>query len=239
LGFAPTDAQRNEAIGMLQRQQRRLRAAMNCLLADAANARAVNPDLYESLIPRYNDLVGARGAYYEQQVWSSPEADTGVYAALATFTGDVEDFVGGVRRLTNCDAAVAAAGGEGGITPSAPGPTPAPPESLLQPEPAAPPEPTAPPAPTSTPTPGSGDVPVLTPVVTPPRRPAPTSGFPSWTYYAFAGAGVLLVASVVGFFVFKRRRNGKGSRRVEVQSARITPKSRRLTAGKSRRLTAG
>ena len=62
LGFAPTDAQRNEAIAMLQRQQRRLRAAMNCLLEDAANARAVNPDLYESLIPRYNDLDGARGA---------------------------------------------------------------------------------------------------------------------------------------------------------------------------------
>jgi hypothetical protein len=204
LGFAPTDAQRNEAIAMLQRQQRRLRAAMNCLLEDAANARAVNPDLYESLIPRYNDLVGARGAYYEQQVYTSPEGDTGVYAALSTFTGEVEDFVGGVRRLTNCDAAVAAAGGEGGVEPSAPGPTPAPAESLLQPEPAVP-------------TPGSGDQPNLTPTTTPPSPRATTSKGRSWTFYAFAGAGVLLAASVIGFFVLKRRRR--------------TPKSRRLTAG--------
>jgi hypothetical protein len=201
LGFAPTDAQRNEAIAMLQRQQRRLRAAMNCLLEDAANARAVNPDLYESLIPRYNDLVGARGAYYEQQVYTSPEGDTGVYAALSTFTGEVEDFVGGVRRLTNCDAAVAAAGGEGGVEPSAPGPTPAPAESLLTPTPAAPPEP------------GSGDVPVLTPTTTPPSpRATVCPKGRSWTYYAFMGAGVLTAVSVIGFFVFKRRRRKKGSR---------------------------
>jgi hypothetical protein len=205
LGFVPTDAQRNEAISMLQRQQRRLRAAMNCLIADAPNARAINPDAYESLIPLYNDLVGPRGAYYEQQVWSSQDLDFGVYKALSTFTNEVFDFIQRVRQLTNCDAAVAAAGGEGGVEPSAPGPTPAPAESLQTPTPAAPPEP------------GSGDVPVLTPVVTPPgpRRPA-SSGWPSWTYYAFAGAGVLLAASVVGFFVFRRRR---------------TPKSRRLTAG--------
>ena len=207
LGFAPTDAQRNEAIGMFQREQRRLRAAMNCLINDAANARAINPDAYESLIPLYNDLVGPRGAFYEQQVWSSTELDTGVYKALSSFTGEVADFIQRVRQLTSCDAAVAAAGGEGGIAPSAPQPEPAPAESLQTPTPAAPPEP------------GSGDVPVLTPVVTPPgpRRLAPApSGFPSWTYYAFAGAGVLLAASIVGFFVFKRRR---------------TPKSRRLTAG--------
>lgn len=207
VGFVPTDAQRNEAISMLQRQQRRLRAAMNCLIADAPNARAINPDAYESLIPLYNDLVGPRGAYYEQEVWSSQELDLGVYKALSSFTGEVEDFIGRVRQLTNCDAAVAAAGGEGGVEPSAPGPTPAEAESLLQPTPAAPP------------VPGSGDVPVLTPVVTPPgpRRPAPApSGFPSWTYYAFAGTGVLLAAGIVGFLFFKRRR---------------TPKSRRLTAG--------
>ena len=204
LGFVPTDAQRNEAISMLQRQQRRLRAAMNCLIADAPNARAINPDAYESLIPRYNDLVGPRGAFYEQQVWSSQELDTGVYKALSSFTGEVEEFIQRVRQLTNCDAAVAAAGGEGGVEPSAPQPEPAAAESLLTPTPAAPPEP------------GSGDVPVLTPVVTPPGPRRTSSGWPSWTYYAFAGAGVLLAASVVGFFVFRRRR---------------TPKSRRLTAG--------
>jgi hypothetical protein len=220
LGLAPTDAQRNEAISMLQREQRRLRAAMNCLIADAPNARAINPDAYESLIPRYNDLVGPRGAYYEQQVWSSQDLDFGVYKALSTFTNEVFDFIQRVRQLTNCDAAVAAAGGEGGVAPSAPAPTPAPAESLLQPTPAE----------TPPPVPGSGDTPRLTPVVTPPgpRRPA-SSGFPSWTYYAFAGAGVLLAAGVVGFFVFRRRR--KGSRRIEITSERITPKSRRLTAG--------
>jgi hypothetical protein len=217
--MTPTGGQRNEAIAMFQREQRRLRAAMNCLINDAGNARAINPDAYESLIPVYNDLVGPRGAFYEQQVWSSTDLDFGVYKALSSFTNEVFDFIQRVRQLTACDAAVAAAGGEGGIAPSAPQPEPAPAESLQTPTPAAPPEP------------GSGDVPVLTPVVTPPRRPAATSGFPSWTYYAFAGAGVLLAASVVGFFVFRRRRKGKGSRRVEVQSARITPKSRRLTAG--------
>ncbi len=204
LGLAPTDAQRNEAISMLQREQRRLRAAMNCLIADAPNARAINPDAYESLIPLYNDLVGPRGAYYEQQVWSSQDLDFGVYKALSTFTNEVFDFIQRVRQLTNCDAAVAAAGGEGGVAPSAPAPTPAPAESLLQPTPAAPP------------VPGSGDTPRLTPVVTPPGPRRTSSGFPSWTYYAFAGAGVLLAAGVVGFFVFRRRR---------------TPKSRRLTAG--------
>ena len=208
LGVTPTEAQRNEAITMLQREQRRLRAAMNCLINDAPNARAINPDAYESLIPVYNDLVGPRGAFYEQQVWSSTDLDFGVYKALSSFTGEVADFVNRVRQLTPCDAAVAAAGGEGGIAPSAPQPEPAAAESLLQPTPAAPPEP------------GSGDVPVLTPVVTPPgpRRPAPApSGFPSWTYYAFAGTGVLLAAGIVGFLFFKRRRR--------------TPKSRRLTAG--------
>lgn len=198
VGFVPTDAQRNEAISMLQRQQRRLRAAMNCLIADAPNARAINPDAYESLIPLYNDLVGPRGAYYEQEVWSSQELDTGVYKALSRFTGEVEDFIGRVRQLTNCDAAVAAAGGEGGVEPSAPGPTPAEAESLLQPTPAAPP------------VPGSGDTPRLTPVVTPPgpRRPA-SSGWPSWTYYAFAGTGVLLAAGIVGFLFFKRRKKAR------------------------------
>jgi len=205
--MTPTDAQRNEAITMFQREQRRLRAAMNCLINDAPNARAINPDAYESLIPVYNDLVGARGAFYEQEVWSSTDLDFGVYKALSSFTGEVADFINRVRQLTSCDAAVAAAGGEGGIAPSAPQPEPAAAESLLQPTPSAPPEP------------GSGDVPRLVPVVTPPGpRRTTTSGFPSWTYYAFAGTGVLLAASIVGFLFFKRRRN-------------ITPKARRLTAG--------
>jgi hypothetical protein len=192
---------------MFQREQRRLRAAMNCLINDAPNARAINPDAYESLIPVYNDLVGARGAFYEQEVWSSTDLDFGVYKALSTFTNEVFDFIQRVRQLTNCDAAVAAAGGEGGVAPSAPQPEPAPAESLLTPTPSAPPEP------------GSGDVPRLVPVVTPPGpRRTTTSGFPSWTYYAFAGTGVLLAVGIVGFLFFKRRRN-------------ITPKARRLTAG--------
>lgn len=216
--MTPTDAQRNEAITMFQREQRRLRAAMNCLINDAPNARAINPDAYESLIPVYNDLVGARGAFYEQEVWSSMDLDFGVYKALSSFTGEVADFINRVRQLTSCDAAVAAAGGEGGIAPSAPQPEPAPAESLLTPTPPASPEP------------GSGDVPRLVPVVTPPARRRATSGFSSWTYYAFAGTGVLLAASIVGFFLFKRRKR-RTSQRVDMQSARITPKSRRLTAG--------
>lgn len=192
-GFAPTVADRNSAIELFNKESRRATAAINCLLANAPEARAANPALYEGLIVQSNQILGGGSAYYEQILYTATE-DTAMQSALVTYTADVEDFVANVQRVAPCLGALVD------------NPLPQISETLPQPQLPVEVTPVAPITPVA-PVPG-------TPLVVQP--PAPLSKLAkkrNWVYYAWAGSGVLLGVSLIGLlFLGRSRKNRKKAR---------------------------
>lgn len=181
LGFAPSTAARNSSITLFQREQNRLRAALNALVANAPEARAANPLLYENSIMQFNNLLGDAGAYFEQIVYTAAE-DTAMQAALESYTTQVETLVGQVQRML----------------PTAPTPSnPPPPVDTGLPTPTRGAESTAPTTPIAPP-PGSSIPQVLNPPGAPKRR--------TWLYYGLGAVGVLSVTGMLGLLFLKRKK---------------------------------
>ena len=195
-GFAPTVANRNSAIELFNKESRRATAAINCLIANAPEARAANPALYEGLIVQSNQILGGGSAYYEQILYTATE-DEVLQSALVTYTADVEDFVANVQRIAPCLGALVD--------------NPIPQISDTLPQPQLPVEvtPVAPITPITPIAPVPG-----TPLVVQPQAPiSKLAKKRNWVYYAWAGSGVLLGVSVLGLlFLGRRRKNRKKAR---------------------------
>jgi len=184
LGFAPSTADRNSSITLFQREQNRLRAALNALVANAPEARAANPLLYENSIMQFNNLLGNAGAYFEQIVYTAAE-DTAMQAALESYTTQVETLVGQVQRML----------------PTAPtASNPPPPVDTGLPTPTRGAESTAPTTPIAPP-PGSSIPQVLNPPGAPKRR--------TWLYYGLGAVGVLSVTGMLGIFFLNRKKRAR------------------------------
>jgi hypothetical protein len=193
LGFAPTVANRNSAIELFNKEQRRATAAINCLIANAPEARAANPDLYENLITQANALIGQHGPYFEQILYTATE-DTLMQTALIGYTSEVESFVARVQQIAPCMGAIID------------NPLPQVDDSLPQPQLPVDAPPVVPVTPVSPPPP--------TPLVVLPLRPV--SKLPTkytWTFYAWAGGGVLLGVSLLGLLFLGRRRKNRKNRK--------------------------
>ena len=192
-GFTPTVANRNSAIELFNKEQRRATAAINCLIANAPEARAANPDLYENLITQANALIGEHNAYFEGVIYTATE-HTLMQTALIGYTSEVEGFVSNVQRIAPCLGAIID------------NPLPQVDNSLPQPQLPVDAPPVVPVTPISPPPP--------TPLVVLPLRPV--SKLPTkytWTFYAWAGGGVLLGVSLLGLLFLGRRRKNRKSRK--------------------------